>query len=312
MRVSFVTNCENTPEFLNLVKLLLFSFRKNAGIYKDSQFTITINSNSLEKSEAAKLTERYSPINIVTMPPLGGVAYNNKYNSLYAVDPESYDILIYLDYDTAILAPLDGIIQNINLETPIMKAREIGKKGNNSVWNYHNLIKRYCLFSDYELNSFKDNTLRSYYPLFNAGIFLMNNKAVLLMRDDILKISYQLYNEKLTSFNPQNIVTRTLFNAYRILNKRADYKIWMSEQLAFSIALMKNNVNYEMLDSKYNKYKFEDNIMPSIFHYLSFKKKMDRKNLFNGDWYIKYIDSKSYSESSLAKLILSYNQQYSE
>lgn len=51
MRVHFIAVTEPLPKYLNMLKALLYSFRKNAGIYKNAPFTIVINGTSLPEQE---------------------------------------------------------------------------------------------------------------------------------------------------------------------------------------------------------------------------------------------------------------------
>lgn len=311
MRVSFVLVSETTPEFLNMSKLLLYSFRKNAGLYKDSDFTMITIGNSIDDNEIRELKNNFNPLNVVTMPRLGGVPYNNKFNYLYAVDPESYDILIYLDCDIAILGPLDEITDNIDLEREFLKAFPIASPGSRSVDNYENLILQYCGITVNALTRLKNKDFLPGYPLFNSGVIVINKKAVLKIRDDILKISNQLYRNKLESTIAGGSFINLIFHKIREYfgGNNTNYELWVTEQLVLALAMIKNDIGYSTLERRFNCFQFEESL-PVILHYLYFKKEIDTKNLFSGDWFKGNLNNNHPAKSALANLVNSYNNKY--
>ena len=312
MNLSFVIVIETTEEFLNMTELLLFSFRKNAGIYKNCEITLVTMGNSLEKKKIYELSDKFGPLIVKTMPRLGGIPYNNKFNFLYAVDPENTDIIVYLDYDLVILEPLDEITDAFVMDDAHIKALPINPSGCKAAGNYEKLILEYCYNTKNTLSSFKNDQFISLYPLFNTGLILMNSKAVISMREDILNFSYRLYSSKLKSTIPGGYYLNLIFNTVRDYLKgvSTSYKLWNTEQMAFALAMINNNVGYSTFDKKYICSIGRKNRPVVILHFTNLKKIIDLKYLFNGDWQKEFLKSQNPLKSSLAKLVDSYNKEY--
>jgi hypothetical protein len=330
-RVHFAAVGETSPQYLNMIKVLLYSFRKNAGIYRNSPFTIVTNGSSFSDKDYVFIKDHFSPINIVTMPPLGGTPHNNKFNAFYAISELSYDILVLLDCDIVVLDSLDNIVRNIDITKPYFKAILASMKTlEESIIGYERLVDYYAGSTTQNVGLYNKTTEISEYPLFNSGVLVMTNKAVLAIRNDVIRISYDLYQKRnLYSFSLKNylnviasqfiqhsgaigqIIKKTQF----IKGSVTYYPLWLTEQMALAIALMKHKISYEILDTTYNYIGDASDIKevyPKIFHYLKGLYKIDRKNLLTGSWIEEYSNSTNPQKKALACLINEYNFEIGE
>lgn len=325
MRVCFVAVGEKSPAFLNMIKLLLYSIRKNAGVLRNAPVYIVINATQIPNRERAYITKKYAPVYIRTMPRLGGTPHTNKFNAFYAVEESDYDVMIFLDCDTVVLQPLDEIVNNIDSDTPFISAISAGKSA--LFAGYASLLKQYCNLSDRELASYENEAFVTKYPLFNSGVIVITQPAVLALRNDAICISYDLYYGNI----PKKIADYTQWGFYLLLRKirslrnlpkpirrlaeiylpsiASDFPITLTEQVGLSIAVIKNRIYYEILELKfnYNLPQYNDQKMPSIFHYMNGLYKIDRSNLFTGDWIEQYLSSESPMKRCLASLVKEYN-----
>ena len=319
MKICFAAVGETSAKYLNMIKLLLYSFRKNAGIYKDALFTVVTNGTSMPEKDISIMRSRFSPIHIVTMPPLGGTPHNNKFNAFYAVDESTYDILVLLDCDTVVLGDLDEITRSVPSDQPYFKAIATGSKTTNRLIGYDSLIKHYANLTDKELQMYKTNKfVGEGYPLFNSGVLVLTKESILTIRNDIIRISYDLYNRAIPiPFSPKKYISNRysqliskIFQNHRSIKNYLGstyYPLWFTEQIALAIALIKHRIPFEILDTKFNCWgQMPDNSLPRIFHYLKGAYKLDRDNLFKGNWIEEYLNS-NLVKKSLANLVKSYN-----
>lgn len=325
MRVHFVAVSEKSGKYLNMVKLLLYSFRKNGGIYKNAPFTIVTNGICIPEDDILTMKKRFPPLHVRTMPRLKGPVNFNMYNAYYAVDESTFDVLVILDCDTIILHPLDDIAIGLDGEKPFFKAMKVGRKGYD-ILGYENLIKTYAGLTEKELRSYKDISFIPEYPLFNAGVQVITRKAVLAMRDDIVKIAYDLDDNRVTRHSRRNFFQIRYYRLLLKMRKKGRFKnivdrlVYLqnialytpySNQPGLALSLIKNRVPFEILDKKFNWLRLlEDGSLPSIFHYLQPFYNFDRSNLFKGNWIEMYSNSNSPTERALANIVKSYNFEY--
>ena len=105
MRVKLGIVAEANEKFLNQVKLLIYSFRENGGLHKDIPVVLITNDKPISEKDRNFLEKNFAPIEFETMPRLGAIPHTSKLNVFYAVDPDSYDALIFMDCDTVVIKP---------------------------------------------------------------------------------------------------------------------------------------------------------------------------------------------------------------
>jgi hypothetical protein len=113
MRIHLALVAENTPAFLNQVKLCIYSLRKNGGKYKNTPITLITNNEELSEAEQDFFTTHFAPIQCKVMPRLAAIPHTSKLNVFFAIDPKEYDILLFLDCDTVIMGPLNDMFDPI-------------------------------------------------------------------------------------------------------------------------------------------------------------------------------------------------------
>ena len=308
MRLAFAAVGEVSPEYLNMIIMLVYSFRKNAGIYKSAPFTIITNGINMPKRYSSMIQEKFAPIQIVTMPRLGGTPHNNKFNAFYAVDEYTYDILVLIDCDTVILGALDDIAEGCNSKPQYFKAADIGQVGAESIKNYEFLIQYYANLDKDKLQLYQDTKFQIKYPLFNSGVLVLTKEVVITIRDDVIKIAYDLYRRRQLGG-----IKNYDFAAFENWMFNTKYPLWMTEQIGLALGLIKHQIPYEILKRKFNWTNQEflfDNSAPSIFHYMKGLYTIDKANLFNGDWIEEYSNSDSATKQALASLVKSYKLEH--
>ena len=306
MRLCFAAVGEVSPEYLNMIIMLLYSFRKNAGIYKNAPFTVVTNGVEPPKKYLSMIQENFAPIQVIAMPRLGGTPHNNKFNAFYAVDESTYDVLVLIDCDTVILGALDDIAENCNFKPRYFKAVDVGKIGAESIKNYEFLVQYYCNITKDKLQLYKTPKFQTEYPLFNSGVIVLSKEVVRTIRDDAIQIAYDLYQKRqLGGIGNKDF---TSFETW-IFNSR--YPLWITDQMGLALALIKHKIPYEILERKFNWTNqdfLSDGSAPSIFHYMKGLYTIDRANLFNGDWIEEYLNSDSATKQALATLVVDIRQ----
>ncbi|GEM_PF-4261584 len=330
MRVHFVTVTEKTGKYFNMAKLLLYSFRKNAGIYKNAPFTIVFSGSGMPENELAALQNRFSPLHVRVMPRLSPALHMIKFNAYYVVDESAFDVLVYLDSDMVVLNPLDGIAAGMDGDGLFFKAGRIGLAGG-VVLGYETLLKKYAGLTEAELKLHRDASFIPGYPLFNGGMQVITQKALIAMREDAVRISYDLYNrgtpnslKGLIELQCHNLLFKKLLTMKRRgrsggyvesimrslarAHNNAFYPIWSSEQLGLTLSVLKNKIPFEVLDRKFNfPTLLKDGNLPAVLHYFQETYNFDRNHLFDGEWISDYSNSASPVKKALAELVQSYN-----
>lgn len=324
MKAHFVIVTENSGEYLNMAKLLLHSFRKNAGSYKDAPFTVVFNGDAPKQKDLLAIQKRFAPLYVHVMPRLGGHSFANKFNAYYAVDSADYDILVYLDCDTLVLGPLDDVFLGNIAGKPFLKARWVGRPGSDFI-GYESLIRKYGKLTESELCFWRNEKFFIGYPLFNSGVQILTREAVCAIRDDAVRICYDLYTgqtpkslNRLIQFCLREFALRLSKKCH--LGKRIErsikillseggtcYPLWNCEQMALALAVIKNRIPYEILDEKFNsKGLMQDGSFPVVLHYFRGLYRFDRSNMFEGGWVEAYLNSGSPIKRVLAQMASSY------
>ena len=295
---------EVSPEYLNMIIMLLYSFRKNAGIYKNAPFTVVTNGVEPPKKYLSMIQENFAPIQVIAMPRLGGTPHNNKFNAFYAVDESTYDVLVLIDCDTVILRALDDIAKGCDSNQPYFKAADVGKAGAESIKGYEFLVQYYGNVTKDELKLYKNPKFLTEYPLFNSGVMVLTKQVVMAIRNDAIQIAYDLYQRR----QLEGIINKD-FVSFENWISATKYPLWITEQMGLALALIKHKIPYEILDRQFNwtgqNFKSK-NSLPRIFHYMKGLYPIDRANLFEGDWIEEYLNSDSSTKQALANLVNSY------
>jgi hypothetical protein len=311
MKLHFVAVAEVNVAFINMLKLLLFSFRKNAGVYKDAPFTVVVNATQLPEVERRSLQENFH-VSIRPMPRLGNNGtFVNKFNAFYAVDEDSYDIMVFLDCDTVIVGSLAGIAEGLTVDKAGFKALPSGAIG---ISRYRRLIEHYATLPREEIEIHRnDAVFPTRYPLFNDGVLAMTKSTVLAVREDAILICNALSEYRTRSVSG---VARYYYN--RVLEKThlplqcmwgSHYPIWCSDQFGLTLSVLKHRITYECLDPVYNwngQRIMETNQVPLVLHYMKGLYEIPRERLFEGEWIKRYAQSNVLEERILAQTVTHY------
>jgi hypothetical protein len=278
MRVRLGLVTETTAAFLNQVKLCLYSLRKNGGALKSTPVTLITNARALPEHEVRFFDKHFSPIEFKVAPRLGAIRHTSKLNVLYSIDPQSYDVLLYLDCDTVVRRPLDCIVDPINREGAQFVCRRGGETDRNRFVDFNALVTGFCrprsagkgkiLFEEAEE-----------WPMFNTGVFLATSEAVRKIRSDAIDFTYSLfdhwqrtdatesrfpYRKRMLNFLYRKEVLDRLHR--HALLKRVSRRVsrqqvvepWTMEQGALALACIKAGVKVRYLDDVYNSWGPDD------------------------------------------------------
>ena len=328
MRVHFTAVGENSTSYINQLKLLLFSFRRNAGPYRDAPFTVIINGSAPDPNEKRQIEQRFDA-RVRVMPRIAFYCPQaNKFNYLYAVD-EEYDILVNFDCDTVVLRPIDGILSGL-------EPGELCFSGTAAsdylVWNTRALLRRYANITPQEAISVYGDKLqffkprspkrmggfrRAPFPYFTGGCYAMSGETVETIREDIVRIAHELSIYGRFCFRHQLVfrVNRLLVRCFRNtpFTIGPHYKRVYSEPLALSLAILRHRVPINILDDRYNQYHLtEPEEGPAcILHYTTRAYPLPREELLTRRWVDAYSNATHRPEApQLAALIEDYINTY--
>lgn len=303
-----------------MAQLLIYSLRLNGGKFEETPITIVSNGEAPPEPQI-EIFKSFGETEVKTMPRIGGTPHANKFNAFYAVD-ESYDYLIYIDCDTVVMNDLDGILKNVGINQSGFKAMPIGGK---NVRYYENLIQKFSLPSNNrKLEEMKDKRFPNNYPLFNTGVMVLTMDTVKNIRHDALVISNKLYERHLRNNALPAIVPNSLRGGIlsagweRLLwytHLGSDYPKWMTEQLGIGLAVLKNDIEYRVLDQHFNWTKpkpASETEFPAIYHYMSGLHNINRNELFTGEWIDRYESDESPLKNKLAQLVQAYSNSHSD
>jgi hypothetical protein len=244
----------------------------------------------------------------------GGKGFVNKFNALYA-PLKDYDVLLFLDCDTIVFRPLDGIVSGMNPEKAQFRARIVGPPGAQKAGPLEPLIRRYALSEGDVLADFADDRFPGGFPFFNAGVMAMTRPAAKLIRRDASRIAYELYAERART--TKDSALEMVKEVGRRVKKRlipnatqSTYAFWITDQLGIALSLMKNQIEYDVLPPYFNWVHPdgpENEDLPALFHYMSGRHPhVDRQCLFDGEWQEAYLMGASLSRKTLAELAREY------
>ncbi len=321
MRLRLGIVSETTSEFLNQVKLCLFSLRRNGGALRDLPVTLITNSEALDSREVDFLKRHFSPIDFKTSPRLGAIMHTSKLNVFYAIDPSTYDVLIFMDCDTVVRKPLDRIVDLIAQDDAQFVCRRGGVTDRDRFVDFDALVSRICgpdctnriLFDGVEE-----------WPMLNTGIFLATPEAVRQIRRDSVEFTYALFNDWLRT----DALERTLLPGMgRILRSLYEYKrlrplfrakllsrhdvidAWPLEQGSVALACIKSGIRVRYLDEIYNSWGGDEDF--HILHCFKSLYRFDRRTMYAEDsenWIEEYSKSDVPGKRFLAAIVRDYKQ----
>jgi hypothetical protein len=304
---------EPDQAFANMMTLLLYSLRANGGALSDVPVTVSTNASALPEADRREIA-RFDPVTFRVMPRQHGRAFTNKFNALYA-PPEEYDVLVYLDCDTVVFDGLDDMVAGMDPDVAQFRGRKIGYPGAQSAGTVEPLIQEYALPEGQTLDDVADERFPLGYPLFNGGVMVMTRPAVPQVRRDASEIAHELFarraaTAKSTLFEMLKEAARRVRNRYFSDASQSTYDYWVTEQLGVAFSILKNQIEYDLLDPRFNwvqPQNPDDGTRPALFHYMSGRHEaVDREHLFTGDWIDRYRSGESPTCRALASLAQEY------
>jgi|GEM_PF-1955469 len=315
MRVKLGIVAEANEKFLNQVKLLIYSFRENGGLHKDIPVVLITNDKPISEKDRNFLEKNFAPIEFETMPRLGAIPHTSKLNVFYAVDPDSYDALIFMDCDTVVIKPFDEMLDPIKNESAEFLCRRGGKSDIESFVDFDSLVKEYC-GNNFNIDSpFKvlfDG--KKEWPMFNTGVFAVTPDAAKKIRDDSINITYKIFNEWRIRNIIEKIPLASLLYKMNILkSKKKVIPSWPIEQGAVALSCIKSGVKVKYLDEVYNSWGNLEDL--KILHCFKSAYKFDRKKMFlkeSDKWIKEYEESDVYGKRVIANILKDYKSIYPE
>ncbi|MFB6230723.1 MAG: hypothetical protein ABEL04_06150 [Salinibacter sp.] len=304
---------ESDRAFAGMMKLLLYSLRANGGALSDTSVTVATNAEALPADDREEIAQ-FGPVTFRVMPRQHGGAFTNKFNALYAPQ-ESYEVLVYLDCDTVVFDALDEMVAGMDPDEAQFRGRKIGYPGAQSAGTVEPLIREFALPDGQTLDDVADERFPLGYPLFNGGVMVMTRPAVLQVRRDASRIAHELFarraaTAKSTLVEMLKEAARRVRNRYFSDASQSTYDYWVTEQLGVAFSILKNQIEYGLLDSRFNWVKPQtpdDGDLPALFHYMSGRHEaVDREHLFTGDWIEQYLSGASPTRHALASLAREY------
>jgi hypothetical protein len=295
MRVHFIAVAEPNQTYVNMLKLLMFSFRRNAGIHRDAPFTVVFNGKSGPPDDVRVLENNYH-VNTRVMPRLGrNGTFINKFNAFYALDDHSYDAIIYIDCDVSIFSALDELVEECDARIDFAATQA----GPQQFYNYKKLIVDYTGLNQNEVSLHYRKEYPTGYVHFSSGIMLLKREAVIRIREDAVKF----YNE-LTEYGLQGTVKkipRYIYNrgVEKLLGRLPvpwgyHYAGDVGDQLPLTLAVLKHKIRYKVLWTGYNWTGWDNpgllkNREPPLIHYAKGLYKIPRDKMFeNREWIDEY------------------------
>ena len=308
MRIRIGMVCENNNSFLNQVKICLYSLRKNGGALSDVPVTLITNSEPLDANEKSFLEEHFSPIEFRVCPRLGAVCHASKYNVFYAIEPSSYDILMYMDCDTVVRKPLDHILDQFKNKGTGFLCKRGGETDRNLFVDFNALVDRFCGEKRGSKISFEG---KDEWSMFNTGVFLATSETVTKIRKDTIDFIYTIFNEhhRIDAVEKFPFI-RYLYKMKIINSRQIVLQSWTIDQGAIALACIKAGVQVSYMDEIYNSW---GNIDFSILHCFKSAYKFDRNTMFSADadgWLNEYDESGLTGKVFLAKLVREFIQEF--
>lgn len=321
MRLRLGIVSETANAFLNQVKLCLFSLRKNGGALSDLPVTLITNSEPLNPRETDFFKKHFSPIEFKTSPRLGAIPHTSKLNVFYAIEPSTYDVLIYMDCDTVVRKPLDRIIDLLECEGAQFVCRRGGITDRNRFVNFAALVARFCGQGCKNKVPFEGS---EEWPMFNSGVFLATPEAVCQIRKHSIEFTYRLFNEwqridalesrlrpsirRLIKSLYEHKNLRHLYR-FKVLSRQNVIDTWPIEQGAVALACIKSGIKVSYLDETYNNWGGDEDF--HILHCFKSLYKFDRRTMYAEEsekWIKAYLESEVPGKNFLATIVREYKQ----
>jgi hypothetical protein len=305
--VTVVGNADRA--YVNMVELLLYSLRTKGGALRDVPVTIATNATGLPDDDRQRIRS-FGATSVRTMPRQHGSLYADKFNALYAVE-DGYDVLIYLDADVVILDDLEGLVQGIDPDEAVFRARTVGSSGARSAGPYESLVREFAASDDRPLETLVDERFPTAYPLFNGGVMVMTRPAATQIRKTAPEISYTLYarrSRESVHTLPQMVTElwhRLQDRFFPEVGPKTTYEYWMTEQMGVALSVLKHEIEYDLLEPRFNWVHDEtpeDGALPPVYHYMKGRHEIDREHLLTGSWIDAYADSESPTRRALARV----------
>jgi len=309
MRIHLALVAENTPAFLNQVKLCLLSLRKNGGKYRDIPVTLIINNEELDGSEQDFFTKNFAPIDFRVMPRLGAIPHTSKLNVFFAIDPKEYDILFFLDCDTVVIRPLDEIFDPILEKGADFVCRRGGETDRNRFIDFDHLVRKFCGSECRNKIMYEE---KEEWPMFNSGVFLASSDAVVQIRKNALDFTYKIYDTWMKYNMLERLPVIRYLYTYGILPSHADMlEAWPIEQGALALSCIKAGVKVHYLDEKYNSWGNLADL--AILHCFKSAYKFDRNDMFTEKEekvFYEYAQSEIPGKRYLAQIVAEYKKEF--
>ena len=309
MRVRIGLVAEASESYLNQVKLCLYSLRKNAGALNTAPVTLITNGEALKPNEESFLKKHFSPIEFKVCPRLGAVPFSSKYNVFYAIDPSTYDVLMYMDCDTVVRKPLDHIIDPIKFGGAQFLCRRGGGSDRGMFVDFNVLVERFC-GKDQKKICFEQ---QYEWPMFNSGVFLATSETVRKIRKDTVDFIYTIFNEHYAVCAVEEQAFIRYFYKFKFMkSKQIVLMPWTIDQGALALACIKSGINIKYLDEPYNSW---GNIDFNILHCFKSAYKFDRGTMFSKEsqqWLAEYDKSDLLGKTFLSKIVREFIQEFSE
>jgi hypothetical protein len=315
MRLRLGLVSETRPGFLNQVKLCLFSLRKNGGSLRDIPVTLITNSEELNTEEQRFFKENFSPIEFRAAPRLGAIPHTSKLNVFYSIDPDSYDVLLYLDCDTVVRRPLDGMVSDIANNKAQFLCRRGGETDRNRFVDFESMVDRYC-------GSRRGNRIlfegEQEWPMFNTGVFLATSDAVRNVRRNAVEFTYRIFNEwqriNALSRLPGEVLA-TLESQYPGKYQTSQHVLedWPIEQGALALSCIGAGVKVGYLEEKYNSWGGDSDF--HVLHCFKSLYKFKRPEMFDESsaaWICEYLASDIPGKVFLANIVQDYKDRLDE
>jgi len=299
---------EPTSYYFNQVCLFLYSLRKNGSALSNASVTLIFNSEPLDERDMIFLKKHFSPIEFKVCPRLGAVRFTSKYHVFYAIDPDSYDILMYVDCDTVVRKPLDHITDPIMLEGAGFLCRRGGETDRNFFVDFNALVERFCGENRGEKILFEG---KQEWPMFNAGLFLATSETVKKIRKDTIDFIHTIFNEhhKVDAVEKFPFIRRLY--QFKLINSRQIVRqTWTIDQGAIALACIKFGIKVRYLDEIYNSWGNSDF---KILHCFKSAYKFDRDTMFSKEseeWIREYRKSGLLGKEFLADIVSEYKQKF--
>ncbi len=304
MRVRVGMVSETNPGFLNQVKLCLYSLRRNGGALAKAPVTLITNSEPLTLNERRFFQTHFSPIEFKTAPRLGAIRHTSKLNVFYSIDPTSYDALLYLDCDTVVRKPLDGIVGPIEKDEADIVCRRGGESDRNRFVDFDGFVSRFCGEGGAKI-TFEG---RQEWPMFNTGVFSATPATVRGIRRDSVEFTYFIFDDfKRVEAIERLPIVKYLFRRKLLPSRQKVRQAWPIEQGAIALATIKAGLRVAYLQGKFNSWGGDRDF--HVLHCFKSAYGFDRATMFSPSadaWLEEYAASDIPGKVFLARIVREY------